>query len=75
MKNSLDYTTMNENIDSNANNTNDNQITNIDNSHKLTINNNDNDDRSTEQCSRKPAINEDINTPAGLQKKGVLMTC
>ena len=46
--NSLDYTTMNENIDSNANNTNDNQITNTDNSHKLTINNDDNDDRSTD---------------------------
>ena len=66
---------MNEDIDRNANNSNDNHITNINNSQKLTINNDDNDDKSTEQCSRKPAINEDINTPAGLQKKGVLMTC
>ena len=66
---------MNEDIDRNANNSNDNRITNINNSQKLTINNDDNDDKSTEQCSRKPAINEDINTPAGLQKKGVLMTC
>ena len=66
---------MNEDIDGNANNSNDNHITNINNSQKLTINNDDNDDKSTEQCSRKPAINEDINTPAGLQKKGVLMTC
>ena len=66
---------MNEDIDRNANNSNDNHITNINNSQKLNINNDDNDDKSTEQCSRKPAINEDINTPAGLQKKGVLMTC
>ena len=66
---------MNEDIDRNANNSNDNHITNINNSQKLTINNDDNDDKSTEQCSRKPAINEDINTPAGLQKKEVLMTC
>ena len=57
---------LNENVHNNTNNTNDDQITNIDNSHELTINNDDNDEKSTEQCSRKPAISEDINTPTGL---------
>ena len=33
------------------------------------INTSDNDEKYTEQCSREPAINEDINTPTGLQKK------
>ena len=57
---------LNEDVHNNTNNTNDDQITNIDNSHELTINNDDNDEKSTEQCSRKPAISEDINTPTGL---------
>ena len=60
---------MNDDIDNNTNNTNGDQIANIDNSQELTINTSDNDDKSTEQCSRELAINEDINTPIGLQKK------
>ena len=28
-----------------------------------------NDEKSTEQCSREPVINEDINTPTDLQNK------
>ena len=57
---------LNEDVHNNTNNTSDDQITNIDNSHELTLNNNDNDEKSTEQYSRKPAISEDINTPTGL---------
>ena len=57
---------LNEDVHNNTNNTNDDQITNIDNSHELTINNDDNDEKSTERCSRKPTISEDINTPTGL---------
>ena len=60
---------MNEDIDNNSNNTNDDHITNRDNLQELTINNNDIDEKSTEQCYREPAINEDINTPSGLQNK------
>ena len=60
---------MNDDIDNNNNNTKDDQITNIDNSQELTINTSDNDDKSTEQCSSEPAINEDINAPIGLQNK------
>ena len=57
---------MNEDIDNNTNNTNDDHITNRDN---LQEHNNDNNEKSTEQCYREPAINEDINTPSGLQNK------
>ena len=60
---------MNEDIDNNTNNANDHQITNIDNSQELTLNNDDNDEKSTDQCSREPSINEDVNTPTGLQNK------
>ena len=60
---------MKEDIENNTNNTNDDQITNIDNSQELNINNDDNNEKSTEQCSREPAINEYINTPTGLQNK------
>ena len=60
---------MKEDIENNTNNTNDDQIINIDNSQELNINNKDNNEKSTEQCSREPAINEDISTPAGLQNK------
>ena len=50
---------MNDDIDNNTN-TNNEQITNIDNSQELTTNTSDHDEKSTEQCSREPAINEDI---------------
>ena len=60
---------MNEDIDNNTTNTNDDHITNIDNLQERTINNDDNDEKSTEQCYREPAINEDINTSSGLQNK------
>ena len=60
---------MNKYIDNNYNNTNDYQIRNTDNSEELTINTSDNDEKSTEQYSRESVINEDINTPTGLQNK------
>ena len=60
---------MKEDIENNTNNTNDDQIINIDNSQELNINNKDSNEKSTEQCSREPAINEDINIPTGLQNK------
>ena len=60
---------MNKYIDNNYNNTNDDQIRNTDNSEELTINTSDNDEKSTEQYSRESVINEDINTPTGLQNK------
>ena len=60
---------MNNYIDNNYNNTNDDQIRNTDNSEELTINTSDNDEKSREQYSREPVINEDINTPTGLQNK------
>ena len=70
-KGTLYYTMeqINDDIDNNTNNTNDDQITNIDNVKELTINNTENDEKSTEQCSHEPAINEDINTPTGHQNK------
>ena len=60
---------MNDGIDNNTNNSNNYQFTNIDNSQELTINTPDKDEKSTEQCSCEPAINEDIVTPIGLQSK------
>ena len=60
---------MDDDIGNNTNNTNDDQITNKDNSQKLNINTSDNSEKSTEQCSCKPAINKDINTPTGFQDK------
>ena len=60
---------INDDIDNNTYNTNDDQITNIDNLKELTKNNTENDEKSTEQCSHEPAINEDINAPTGHQNK------
>ena len=60
---------INDDIDNNTNNTNDDLITNIDNLKELTKNNTENDEKSTEQCSHEPAINEDINAPTGHQNK------
>ena len=60
---------INDDIDNNTNNTNDDQITNIDNLKELTKNNTENDEKSNEQCSHEPAINEDINAPTGHQNK------
>ena len=60
---------MNDDIDTNTDKTNDDQVTNIDSSQELTINTSDNNEKSTEQCSHEPTINEDISTPTGIQNK------
>ena len=60
---------INDDIDSKTDNINDDQITNIDNSQELIINTSDNNEKSTEQCSQEPAINEYINAHVGLQNK------
>ena len=60
---------INDAIDNNTNNAIDDQIKNIYNSQEITINTSENVEKSTEKCSHEPAINEDVNTPLGLQNK------
>ena len=57
---------MNDDID---NNTTDGQIETQTIHRNFPKKNDDNDKKSTDQFSREPSINEDINTPTGLQTK------